>query len=210
MTVSPQRDAERSKEAILEAAANLFAEHGFSGTSVQQIAVGAGVARGTPNYFFTSKEKLFQATLERECQSAQLVVPDALSSAGEHASPETLIHALIDVYLGYLHANPRFLRLIQWTALQRPQLMNEVEAHWQTVLSAVEAVSLVWQTPPAKPEVKQLTLSVMGVCTFPFFFGSVIAGPLELQPDRPSFLAERKAHLKVFLTAALRGLQKEA
>ena len=209
MSVKPKRSAERSKGVILEAAARLFSEHGFNGTSVQQIADAAGVARGTPNYFFTSKEKLFQATLERECESAQLVVPDALVAAGDHASPEEIIHALIDVYLDYLYDNPRFLRLIQWTSLQRPHLMDEVEVHWRTILSAVEAASLVWQTPPPKKEVKQLTLSVLGMCTFSFFFGSVIAGPLELQVNEESFLAERKAHLKTFLTAALRGLQKE-
>ena len=205
-----KRDAERTKNAILEVSVSLFAEQGFEGTSVQQIAETAGVARGTPNYFFSSKEKLFQATLARECESAQLVVPDALAAAGTHASPEQLIHALVDIYLDYLSKNPRFLRLIQWTALQRPKLMDEVEAHWQTVLSAVEAASLVWDTPLDEDEVKQLTLSVMGMCTFHFFFGQVIASPLGLKTDKASFLAARKQHLKTLLTAVLHGLQKEA
>jgi len=201
-----QRDAERSRSMILESAATLFAEHGFNGVSVGQIAERAGVARGTPNYFFTSKEKLFQATLEHECTSAHLVVPEAIASAGQDAQPEKLLHTLVDVYLDYLNVNPRFLRLIQWTSLQRPELMDEVESHWQTVLSAVEAVSLVSSASSTKREIKQLTLSVLGMCTFHFFFGSVIAKPLALNTTNTRFLAERKRHLKWLLSAALRDL----
>ncbi|MDQ3874836.1 MAG: TetR family transcriptional regulator, partial [Actinomycetota bacterium] len=48
------RDAARSKEAILVAAENRFARFGFEGTSLQQIAEAAGVARSTPAYFFRS------------------------------------------------------------------------------------------------------------------------------------------------------------
>lgn len=206
---TPQRDAERSKVFILEAAATLFARSGFNGTSVQQIATAAGVARGTPNYFFDSKEKLYKAVLERECESAHLVVPNAFATAGPNASPENLTHALIDVYLDYLNEHPRFLRLIQWTALEKPALMDEVENHWQTVLSAVEAVSLVAYASATKRDEKQLTLSVIGICTFHFFFGRVIAKPLEINTDSSHFLSERKRHLKLFLTAALRGLKPE-
>jgi AcrR family transcriptional regulator len=59
------RDGERSKEAILSAAEDLFARQGFEGTSMQEIGEAAGVARSTPAYFFRSKEALYEAVLAR-------------------------------------------------------------------------------------------------------------------------------------------------
>src|SRR5438445_889041 len=59
------RDADRSRRAILDAAETLFAERGFEAVSLQQIGDAAGLSRGTPNYFFGSKQDLYVTVLER-------------------------------------------------------------------------------------------------------------------------------------------------
>jgi TetR/AcrR family transcriptional regulator len=59
------RDAERSREAILDAAERLFSDRGFEGVSLQEIASDAGLSRGAPSYFFGSKDSLYEAVLER-------------------------------------------------------------------------------------------------------------------------------------------------
>ena len=59
------RDAQRSREAILAAAERQFAEHGFDGASLQEIASEAGLSRGAPSYFFGSKDSLYERVLER-------------------------------------------------------------------------------------------------------------------------------------------------
>src|SRR5437773_11481494 len=58
------RDADRSRMAILAAAEALFAERGFEAVSLQEIGDAAGLSRGTPNYFFGSKQELYVAVLE--------------------------------------------------------------------------------------------------------------------------------------------------
>ena len=68
------RDADRSRRAILDAAEALFAEHGFKGATMAEIAASAGVSRGTPAYFFNSKEQLYRAVLGRSFEvTAELV-----------------------------------------------------------------------------------------------------------------------------------------
>src|SRR5213079_1883879 len=59
------RDADRSRTTILGAAEALFAERGFEAVSLQEIGDAAGLSRGTPNYFFGSKQDLYVAVLER-------------------------------------------------------------------------------------------------------------------------------------------------
>jgi AcrR family transcriptional regulator len=46
---------------IMDAAEQLFAEHGFAGTSVRDIAESAGVNLAMISYYFGSKERLMEA-----------------------------------------------------------------------------------------------------------------------------------------------------
>ena len=52
------------KETIIESALQLFSTKGFEGTSVREIAADAGVNVAMINYYFGSKEKLFESVVE--------------------------------------------------------------------------------------------------------------------------------------------------
>ena len=52
------------KSKIIAAAAQVFAQRGYSGTSVAEIAVQAGIGKGTIYEYFASKEDLFFAVFE--------------------------------------------------------------------------------------------------------------------------------------------------
>ncbi|MDT8445075.1 MAG: TetR/AcrR family transcriptional regulator [Desulfuromonadales bacterium] len=53
------------KEAILEAASQLFAAKGFNETSTAEVAAAAGVAQGTVFYHFHTKEEMLLQVFER-------------------------------------------------------------------------------------------------------------------------------------------------
>jgi AcrR family transcriptional regulator len=59
------RDAHAKKELILDVAMRHFAEHGFRGARVEDIAAEVGVAKGTVFLHFTNKEGLFLAAYEK-------------------------------------------------------------------------------------------------------------------------------------------------
>ena len=59
-----RRDPEATRAALLRAAEALFAESGFDGTSVEQIAEAAGVNKAMINYHFGGKGGLYRAILE--------------------------------------------------------------------------------------------------------------------------------------------------
>jgi AcrR family transcriptional regulator len=70
-TRSPQRQDGRSsplrgtaRERLLDAAADLFAERGFRGASVDDIAAQAGLTKGALYWNFKSKDELFFALVE--------------------------------------------------------------------------------------------------------------------------------------------------
>lgn len=53
------------KEFILDTAEKLFVEQGFDQTSIAQILDATQIARGTLYYYFTSKEEIMDAIIER-------------------------------------------------------------------------------------------------------------------------------------------------
>ena len=59
-----QRDAGRTRERILRAGQQLFAQHGYSTTGVRQVAAEAGVNSALVRRYFGSKEGLLRAALE--------------------------------------------------------------------------------------------------------------------------------------------------
>ncbi len=60
-----QQQAEATRDAILGAARELFAERGYAGTSIEEITARTGAARGALYHHFPSKEALFRAVVEQ-------------------------------------------------------------------------------------------------------------------------------------------------
>ncbi|MFI5587342.1 TetR family transcriptional regulator [Amycolatopsis sp. NPDC051758] len=58
------RSGEESKQRVLQAARDLFAQHGFGATSVRAIAAAAGVDPAMVFYFFGTKQGLFNAAVD--------------------------------------------------------------------------------------------------------------------------------------------------
>ncbi|ONI76994.1 TetR family transcriptional regulator [Actinosynnema sp. ALI-1.44] len=65
MTEPRKRDSAASKEALLDAARDLFAERGYDRTTVRDIARRAGVNQALLFRYFGSKEALFAAVVAR-------------------------------------------------------------------------------------------------------------------------------------------------
>ena len=71
--------AEQTRAAILDAAAEAFAEAGFTATSITQIAAGARVTKGAVYHHFPDKQALFEAVVHRCNEAAQQQVYSAVA-----------------------------------------------------------------------------------------------------------------------------------
>ena len=87
-----------TREKILDSAEQLFAEKGFSGTSLRAITSRAGVNLAAINYHFRSKDALMQAVFERRLDPVnreRLEVLDALEAGTNPVPIEKLIEAFV-------------------------------------------------------------------------------------------------------------------
>jgi AcrR family transcriptional regulator len=63
--LTPERRREMTRQALVDAAAELFATRGFNGASMEQIAAEAGFTRGAIYSNFGSKDELLIAVMDR-------------------------------------------------------------------------------------------------------------------------------------------------
>ena len=83
-----------ARQRLLEAAGELFAKHGFRGTTVRAICKRAGTNIATVNYYFGSKEKLYLAVLQYSVGTALEKYPPDLG-VGDKVTPEERLYVFI-------------------------------------------------------------------------------------------------------------------
>jgi len=96
------------REHILDAAEQVFAEHGFENAKLQDISGLAGVSMGTIYAIFPGKEELFRAILDARGRELLQV---ARAGAQGHGDPRVALDRLIEAYIDYFIAHPNFLRM---------------------------------------------------------------------------------------------------
>jgi TetR/AcrR family transcriptional regulator, cholesterol catabolism regulator len=97
--------AARTRQRILEAAAHELAEHGYAGTSLRNVAAGAGLHIGSLYFHFSSKDELVAEAMREGIEFAYLHVRTALDQAPPATTPENRLRIAIDAHLQALHAN---------------------------------------------------------------------------------------------------------
>lgn len=109
------RDSEASRRAILDAAEQLFAERGFSGTSMRAIATASGKSQSLIHHHFGSKKDLWDAVKQRfGVTFAETLLP--VLRSGEVDS--RFIRSWTKRYLRFWSENPNLRRIMLWRQLE--------------------------------------------------------------------------------------------
>lgn len=198
MAKPAQRDADRSRDAILDSAEDLFSRLGYDGVSLADIAQLAGVSRGLPSYFFVDKRGLYNKVMQRAAAQNRSAVLDGIRLL-KGDEPRQILKTLIERYIDYLAANPRVVQLLQWEALAAVRHGFAASGVPQRVF--VEAATLVSERIGARKvagfDVADLLLSIVSMCLYPF----------QVMPVRetraPSFVQKHKHHVSLVVLRAI-------
>lgn len=127
-------DPAHARNRILDAAATLFARHGFDGTSTARLARTAGVPKGLLFYYFRTKPAILTALLDERMSPASLD-PTVLAVPGDPV--QTLVNVGERV-LGD-HAASAVLRDVIWhEAHLRPEVRAVLTRYRHTLHDAIE------------------------------------------------------------------------
>ena len=123
--VTPNRRGARSREAVLDAAERLIAEHGYEAATVSALVEEAGVPASSVYHYFGSKEGVLLAVMERGAKRYLGEVPAfgrRIGSRQEH------LRVLVETAASLLDRHPDFLRILVVMATQ-PMSAGEGEVH---------------------------------------------------------------------------------
>jgi AcrR family transcriptional regulator len=84
-----ERQREERRAAIVEVAKRHFRDHGYGGTTMSGIAADLGGSKGTLWAYFTSKEELFEATLDSWIEEFGPI---------HEIAPDADLHAILSAY----------------------------------------------------------------------------------------------------------------
>ncbi|WP_344153870.1 TetR/AcrR family transcriptional regulator [Kribbella yunnanensis] len=172
-----QRDAERSRQQLLDAAVIEFGAHGFSGARVGAIADRAGVNKQLISYYFGGKEGLYKAVADR-WRATEPAVTDDPGTLGE----------LVGAYARVAVEQPDLLKLLVREGIDRDTATGDEEAQYQRFQGMLADFrrrqsegELADDLDPA-----YAALALFGIAAAPVVFPQ-IARAIGLDPDSPDF-----------------------
>jgi TetR/AcrR family transcriptional regulator len=186
-----------AEEKIILSAEKLFYQKGKAGTSMQDIADDAGINRTLLNYYFRSKDQLFEAVFRKALGS---FIPTLAAIIRSDISFEEYVPKMIHMVIDTMVASPQIpifvLQELSSNPERMPQIIKEMGLDPELVLDKMETDKM-----GGKDDFRQFMMNLISVCIFPFAARPVITGIL-FNGDDEAFIAamnERKELLpKVF------------
>ncbi len=132
------RDPEATRQAILEAAEEIFLEKGFADTSMSQIAKEAGVTKSLIHHHFVSKENLWNE-VKRAALEEFAVKQQEIRQRGE-VSLGTLMETAA-AYFRFIQHNPKVIRMMAWMTVENLQGGHESCMHDDLIEDAISQVA---------------------------------------------------------------------
>lgn len=203
------RDAERSRAAILDAAQDLFAVRGFERTSLSDVGAAAGLSRGTPAYFFGSKDDLYAAVIERAFAARDTVLREAFEPLRAWAAADRptaplaeVLGAAVDAYLGFLTGHPEFVALCERESLAGGRLAST--PHESSAITAALG-ALRGRHGLRRFEVTDVVTAFVALCFFPVAHRDTFLPAIGVDPTDSAAAARRRDQVVTVLTHLVGG-----
>jgi TetR/AcrR family transcriptional regulator len=184
------------KDEILDEATRLFAERGYEGTSMNDVAEHVGMRKASLFYHFATKDALYEAVVDRLIASLQEPLEAIYASSGPF--PDRL-DALTRMLVDTLGSRPYAARLLlretmDWGPVMRGKLAERIVL----VLEAGSAWLRAGQQEGAfvEGDPRHMVLTAIGMHLLPFAIGQLVERFTGQGPFEPEFIDRRREELQ--------------
>jgi AcrR family transcriptional regulator len=165
--VRPRADNyDERRQEIRDAAAAIFAERGFDGTSIADIARKCGVSKALLYHYYDSKEALLYDMLHSHCR---LLAETATESLHEQALPEqqlgNLVRALMRLYMGSRDKHVVLLNDLHCLPADQQRQIRELE---RQVLQVIRNLLAKLRPDLDAPIIASLSMYLMGAINWTY------------------------------------------
>jgi AcrR family transcriptional regulator len=189
----PKGKKKLRKEEIVAEATKLFAERGYEGTSMGDLAERVGLRKASLFHHFESKDVLYATVLGQLLVAVQKAILGAAMAEGSYVDR---LDALTDALTETLGAEPHAARLLireamDWGPVMRERLATTI----QDVLNASLEFARAGQkegmfNPDLDPQ--HLIVSLIGVYFIPFVIDRTVERFVDKSPFDAPFIEERR------------------
>jgi len=158
-----------TEEKIKTAASQVFTRKGYAATRTRDIAEEAGINLALLNYYFRSKEKLFEIVMVEKMSKFFGAVAQVLEDKSMTVEEKT--GTIVDNYIGLLSANPD-LPIFILSEIR----MNPAQFASRFPLSKVIESDFMKQIKKQRPDLHplQFLMNLLGLVVFPFVMKPVL------------------------------------
>jgi AcrR family transcriptional regulator len=166
----PRRDDGNQRERLLDAAVECFTADGIAATSLRNIAVKAGVTPALVNYYFGSKERLFDAFVAERVLPVSALLRAGIDAGGADA------RTVVAEFVRSVHAAvARFpwvpslwvREILSEHGALRPVLLEQISPQVPRVLAQALAEAQKRGALNADLDPRLLVVSLIGLTLFP-------------------------------------------
>ena len=185
------------KEEIVAEATRLFAERGYEGTSMGDLAERVGLRKASLFHHFESKDVLYATVLAQLLEGVQGAIAGAVRAEGSFADR---LDALTDAITGMLGAHPHAARLLireamDWGPVMRDRLGNTIR---EVLAASVEFARTGQREGVFKADLdpEHVVISLLGLYFIPFVIDRTVEGFIGKSPFETPFIDERRRALR--------------
>ena len=197
---------EQSRAAILNAAVREFAREGVSAARTDAIARSAGVNKALLYYYFKDKESLYRAVLDEVFRGVRAAIRNALS---QDLPPRERLCAYVRAHFDYIASHPLYPRIVHaefLSATKNPSRLQRVAKEYFRPVFADIAKLLREGAETGdfrRVDPIQFIPSMVAIIVFYFTTAPIMQVVIGFDPMAPERLAERRAAVVDFVSAAL-------
>ena len=194
-----------SEERIKAAARKVFHQKGYAGTRTRDIAEEAGINHAMVNYYFRSKEKLFQIVMIETMTYFFQGISAILNE--ETTSLEQKIEQVVAKYIDLLLEEPELPTFMFNEVRTNPEPFIENSPIYKALQNSVLArqyAEAVASGEISEPNLLQMVLNVISLVIFPFIAQPILIALNKMDNDQyKALILERKKLIPQWIKAML-------
>ena len=194
-----------SEERIKAAARKVFHQKGYAGTRTRDIAEEAGINHAMVNYYFRSKEKLFQIVMIETMTYFFQGISAILNE--ETTSLEQKIEQVVAKYIDLLLEEPELPTFVFNEVRSNPEPFIENSPIYKALQNSVLArqyAEAVARGEVSEPNLLQMVLNVISLVIFPFITQPILIALNKMDNDQyKALILERKKLIPQWIKAML-------
>lgn len=189
-----------TEEKIKEAARVVFTKKGYSATRTRDIAEEAGLNLALLNYYFRSKEKLFEIVIIEKMQILLGKVGPIMMN--EHSSIEQKVEEVTEHYIETLLENPDIPLFVLGEIRTNPEKFANLINSKLKIVDSVFFKQLQERCPSVNP--LHFIFNLLGLIVFPFIGKPLLQIITGAKPETMvALMKERKQLVNVWFKAML-------